>query len=270
MNAYRYPTVFLSHGTPMHAFGEDAYQNSISNFSASFPKPKAIVFVTSHAVSSEHVLILKTEKNSIRHDFSGFPKELYDIQYSCPGDMELADKIEERFKVAGFKTLMEYTVPLDHAVWIPLMHLYPKGDVPVTRVSLPVNLEPAQILKMGHTLASLREQGYLIVSSGGAVHNMREIKWAEKQGAGHEYARHFEEFIVLALQNKDVEAILHSDELPFFKSSHPTLESFNPLVFAVGATLVGDNVNIIFRGIEYGSLSMLCFSLNHAQTQPLH
>jgi 4,5-DOPA dioxygenase extradiol len=270
MSAYRYPTVFLSHGTPMHAFGEDAYQAMLEKFSASLPKPKAVVFVSAHSVSSEPIHILKTEKNTIRHDFSGFPDELYQIDYSCPGDPELADQIVDLFSKDGFQTLTEIAGPLDHGIWIPLRHLYPKGDVPVVRISLPIHFEPAKILKMGHTLAALREQGILVISSGGAVHNLRELKWAEKTGPGRDYAVQFEEFLVLALQNKDVEAVLHSEDLPFFKQAHPTLEHFLPLLFAVGAALPGDEVTILFRGIEYGTLSMLCFSLNHVQNQSLH
>jgi 4,5-DOPA dioxygenase extradiol len=270
MSAYRFPTVFVSHGTPMHAFGEDRYQEMLLQFSASIPKPKAIVFVSAHSISGEHVHVLKTAKNTIQHDFSGFPEELYDVQYSCPGDEALADQVVSSLSVAGFPTLIETHTPLDHGVWIPLMHMYPKGDVPVVRVSLPLSLEPAKILKMGHALATLREQGILVVASGGAVHNLGELKWSEKHGKGHEYANQYEEFLVLALQNKDVEAILHSDELPFFKKAHPTQEHFLPLIFSIGAALKGDEVTILFRGIEYGSLSMLCFSLNHVQTQSLH
>jgi 4,5-DOPA dioxygenase extradiol len=270
MSTFRFPTVFLSHGTPMHAFGEDAYQEMLAKFSADLPKPKAIIFVSAHSISGEQVHVLRTETNTIQHDFMGFPKELYDIQYTCPGDPALADTITQNLRAGGFETHNDTHAPLDHGIWIPLRHLYPKGDVPVVRISLPIDLEPAKILKMGHTLSQLREHGVLIIASGGAVHNLGQLKWSEKVGPGQDFAIQYEEFIVLALQNKDVEAILHSEELLFFKKAHPTLEHFLPMIFSIGATLPNDQVEILFRGIEYGTLSMLCFSLNHVQNQSLH
>ena len=254
----------------MHAFGEDAYQDMLEKFAASLPKPKAIVFVSSHSISGDQVHVLRTEKNTIQHDFMGFPEALYKIDYTCPGDTMLADQITQTLRNDGFETHNDTDAPLDHGIWIPLRHLYPKGDVPVVRISLPVDLEPAKILKMGHTISQLRNEGVMIIASGGAVHNLGKMKWSEKVGKGQDYANQYEEFLVLALQNKDVEAILHSDELPFFKKAHPTIEHFLPMIFSIGATLPGDEVTILFRGVEYDTLSMLCFSLNHVQNQSLH
>jgi 4,5-DOPA dioxygenase extradiol len=270
MSAFRFPSVFFSHGTPMLAYGEDGYQTMLQNFSASLPKPKAIIFVSAHSVSSDQIHVLKTEKNWIQHDFTGFPKDLYDIQYNCPGDPLLANQVAELFVQAGFETTFDLDAPLDHGIWIPLLHLYPKGDIPVVRISLPLNLEPARILKMGHTLAALREEGIMIVASGGAVHNLRKMKWAQKIGTGTSWAQGFEEFLVAVLGNKDVEALLGAAEHPEFNQAHPSNEHFLPLLFAVGAALAKDEANILYRGIEYDSLSMLCFSLNHDQNQSLH
>ena len=270
MNSFRFPSVFLSHGTPMLAYGEDRYQEMLAAFSESLPKPKAILFVSAHSVSSDQIHVLKTKQNWIQHDFNGFPKDLYDIQYQCPGDENLALEVADLFLKAGFSCAIDTDAPLDHGIWIPLRHLYPKGDVPVVRLSLPLNLEPAKILKMGHTLAKLREQGIMIIASGGAVHNLQKMKWAEKNSSGQNWAKEFEEFLILVLGNKDVEALLGAAEHPSFQKAHPSMEHFLPLLFSVGAALTGDEVKILHRGIEYDSLSMLCFSLNHAQNLPLH
>ena len=270
MSAFRFPTVFLSHGTPMLAFGEDEYQAMLERFSKSLPKPKAIVFLSSHSVSGDAVHVLQTEKNVIHHDFIGFPDELYQINYECPGDPKLAEKTAQLLKEASFQVHLDTSGPLDHGIWIPLSHLYPKGDVPVVRVSLPTTLEPAQILKMGHALAGLRNEGVMIVASGGAVHNLRKIEWSKKYSAGADWAIQFENFLLNALEKKDVEAVLHAEEHPFFEKAHPSPEHFLPLIFAIGAALTGDEVTILFNGIQYQSLSMLCFSLNHAQNQSLH
>ncbi|MBU6154961.1 MAG: dioxygenase [Bdellovibrionales bacterium] len=272
MSSYRFPAVFLSHGTPMTAFAHehDPYQDSLLGFARSIPKPKAILFVSAHSLSSDQVHILKCDSNSIQHDFAGFPKELYEMTYSCPGSPPLADEAANLFRQAGFGVKIEPEGPLDHGIWVPLLHLYPKGDVPVVRVSLPINMLPAQILKMGHTLAALREQGVLLVGSGGAVHNLRELQWSGKHSSGAGWALEFEQWLISSLKSKNVEAILHFEDHPGFQRSHPSDEHFLPILFTVGAALPGDEAEILFQGIQYGTLSMLCFSLNPPKTQILH
>jgi len=272
MNPFRFPTVFLSHGTPMAAFTQenDPYQESLHTFAASLPKPRAIIFISAHSISSDQVHILKTETNRIQHDFAGFPPELYDIHYTCPGSTEIAEEASQLLKQAGFTVKLESEGPLDHGIWVPLIHLYPKGEVPVVRVSLPLNLLPAQILKMGHALASLREQGILLIASGGAVHNLRELKWSNKHSAGASWANEFEIWLVESLKAKNVEAIVHFEDHPGFLKSHPSDEHFLPILFTVGAALPGDEASILFRGIQYETLSMLCFSLNPPSTAVLH
>ncbi len=269
MSTYRFPTVFLSHGTPMHAFGEDEYQSMLLAFSESLPKPKAILFLSSRSVSGDSVHVSRAEKNTIQHDYIGFPPELYEIKYECPGEPNVAERAASLLKDAEFNVNMDSQSILDHAIWIPLSHLYPKGEIPVVRISLPIALEPAQILKLGHALATLRNEGIMIIASGGAVHNMREVQWSMKQSKGAEWALQFENFLLNALEKKDVEALLHASEHPMFSKAHPSPEHFLPLLFAVGAALTGDEVSVLFHGIQYKTLSMLCFSLNHAQI-PLH
>ena len=270
MKPFRFPSVFVSHGTPMHAFGEDDYQAKLLQFAKEQPKPKAIVFLSSHSVSSDQVHVLKTEMNTIHHDFIGFPDELYQIKYQCPGDPELSDRITELFLKAGFQTVVDQHAPLDHGIWIPLMHLYPKGDVPVVRISLPLNIHPGQVLKMGHTLSLLRENGIMLIASGGAVHNLKSLKWSEKKSEGFPWAVEFENWLVKNLKEKNVEDLLAFEEFEGYSKAHPSQEHFLPLLFTVGASLPNDEANFIYRGIEYGSLSMLCFNLNLPQTLSLH
>ncbi len=270
MEAFRYPVAFFSHGTPMLAYGEDRYQEMLHQFAAQFPKPRAVIILSAHSVSSDRIHILRTKENRIQHDFNGFPTELYEIEYRCPGEPEVADEAGQLLKAAGMAVSFDDNAPLDHGIWIPMLHLFPKGDVPVVRVSLPLNLTPAQILKMGHALAKLREEGVLMIASGGAVHNIRELKWSEKTGSGAPWANEFEEWLVQMLFQKNVDALITADEQPQFSAAHPSLEHYLPILFAIGASLPADEPTVLYRGVEYGSLSMLCFSLNHAQKKSLH
>ncbi len=246
----------------------------LKNFADSLPKPKAVVFISAHSVSSETVHVLKTEKNTIIHDFTGFPPDLYQVQYQCNGDPTLSDQISKLLVKDGFQTRMDLDSPLDHGIWVPMKHLYPKGDVPVIRVSLPLNLTPALILKLGHALAPLREEGVMIISSGGAVHNLRELRWSHKTLEGAAWAKEFEDWLIAMLNKKDVDSIVNAEEHPHFYQSHPSQEHFLPIISAIGEALPGDQLKILHRGIEYFSLSMLCFALHsdekNAEIRPLH
>ena len=254
----------------MLAFGEDSYQEALFNFSESMPKPKAIICLSSHSISTDSVHILSTLKNTIQHDFSGFPPDLYQIKYSCPGAPDLSMEVAKLLQQGGFKVKVEESAPLDHGIWIPLMHLYPKGDVPLIRISLPMDLMPAQILKLGHSLAKLREEGILLLASGGAVHNLSQLQWSQKTGKGQDWAINFEAWILNCLQTKNVESLMAFEENPDFALAHPSTEHFLPILFSIGAALPGDEVTILYQGVEYNSLSMLCFSLNHLQNRSLH
>jgi 4,5-DOPA dioxygenase extradiol len=125
-------------------------------------------------------------------------------------------------------------------------------------------------MKMGQVLSALREQGVLLLGSGGAVHNLRELRWAEKRGKGADFALRFEEWLITCLQKKDVESLVTFEENPDFFKSHPTSEHFLPLLFTVGSALPQDEFQLVHRGVEYSTLSMLSFTLNHESDHLLH
>jgi 4,5-DOPA dioxygenase extradiol len=67
-----------------------------------------------------------------------------------------------------------------------------------------------------------------------------------------------------------VSSILSFEDHPDAARSHPSNEHFLPVLFAIGAALPGDEVDVFYRGVQYESLSMVCFSLNTAITQQFH
>ncbi len=269
-STFRFPALFVSHGTPMLAYGESPVSDALSALTQTLPKPKALLFVSSHALSSDSIHVLSTEKNTIQHDFSGFQKDLYSLNYPCPGSPALADQVAQLLSQAQFQVKLDRSGPLDHGIWIPSLHLYPKADIPVIRVSIPTTLAPAYILKMGHTLSKLREEGIMLIGSGGAVHNLSRLEWSQKNGPAQSFATQFESWIIDCLTRKDVESLILAEEHPNFFTAHPTSEHYLPLLFTVGSSLPQDDLQILHRGIEYSSLSMLCFSLNRSVSHELH
>jgi 4,5-DOPA dioxygenase extradiol len=262
MTGYRFPTLFLSHGTPMLAYGEDPFTDTLSNLARSLPRPKAVVCLSAHSVSKDKIQVLRTDRNRIAHDFGGFPPDLYEMDYPTPGEPSLADGIVHLLRSAGLPADADPSGPLDHGIWIPLKALYPDGDIPVVRISLPLGMKPLEIMKMGQALAPLREQGILLLASGGAVHNLTELRWSGKRGEPEAFAVRFEEWLIGALARKDVVSLVAFEDHPDFVRSHPSTEHFLPLLFTVGSALPKDEFQIVHRGIEYATLSMLSFLLN--------
>lgn len=258
------PALFVSHGTPMLALAEDRFTEALRAFCRQIEKPRAIVVVSAHGTSSDDQLVEVTagKRSTLIYDFVGFPSALYQMEYPCPGDPELAMRIAGLLGEAGFQAQLTAQNRLDHGVWIPLRVAFPEADIPVVQVTVPASAGPRHVLKLGKALSSLRGEGILLVGSGGAVHNLQKLKWYLKDGAGAEWAQQFEAWVKEQLKTKNVEALVEFEENgPQARLAHPTAEHFYPLLFTIGSAWLGDEAVSIFEGIQYDSLSMLTFAM---------
>jgi 4,5-DOPA dioxygenase extradiol len=68
------------------------------------------------------------------HDFGGFPRELYQVQYPAPSDPELALRVQRL--LAPFPVRLDERWGLDHGTWAVLCHVYPQADIPVVQLSI--------------------------------------------------------------------------------------------------------------------------------------
>lgn len=262
----RLPSVFLSHGTPMLALQEpedDAFVRNVHAWFSKLPeKPRAVVVVSAHGLSEEGTVeISAVTKNSLIYDFRGFPAALYQVRYEAPGAPDLVPRLIELISSKGFRT--EVTGRgIDHGVWVPLRVAFPDAEIPIIQVSLPHPSQPEKVLLLGKALGALRDEGVLIVGSGGMVHNLHQLQWNQKHGDPLPWARAFAEWVQARLRAKDVGAIVDFEaEAPFANLAHPTIEHFYPIFITLGASLPGDELDWIHEGYEYGTLSMDCFAL---------
>src|SRR5690606_12563252 len=102
----------------------------------------------------------------------GFPAHTYELVYPAPGDPELAARIAGMLGEDG-QARVDPARGFDHGVFIPLKLMFPGADVPVVQLSLRRDLDPAAHIAAGRALASLRDEGVLVVGSGMSFHNMR-------------------------------------------------------------------------------------------------
>lgn len=248
-----FPSLYISHGSPMLALEPGASGPALARLAAQMPKPRAIVIVSAHWESNE-LLVGGNPQPDTWHDFGGFPKALFEVQYPAPGDPQLAAEVVELLKAAELPTRIDAERPFDHGVWVPLSLMYPQADIPVVQVSLPTRGGPALQTRVGHALASLREHGVLLIGSGSITHNLRELDWHAGPESVEPWAKSFRDWMIEKLAAND-EAALHDyrQQAPNAVRNHPSDEHLLPLYFARGA---GGAFGIAHQGFTMGALGM--------------
>jgi 4,5-DOPA dioxygenase extradiol len=226
---------------------------ALARLAAEIPKPKAIVIVSAHWESNE-LLVSGNPQPETWHDFGGFPKALFEVQYPAPGDPRLAAEVAELLKTAGFAARIDSNRPFDHGVWVPLSLMYPLADIPIVQVSLPTRGGPALQTRVGHALASLREHGVLLIGSGSITHNLRELDWHAGPESVEPWALAFRDWMIDKLAAND-EAALHDyrAQAPNAVRNHPSDEHLLPLYFARAA---GGQFSVAHQGFTMGALGM--------------
>lgn len=125
------------------------------------------------------------------HDFGGFPREPYQVQYPAPGSPELAARVHNLLKPLEVE-LDEKTWGLDHGTWSVLCHVFPQADIPVVQLSID-DTKPAEFhYEIGKRLAPLRDEGVLIVGSGNIIHNLHTYAWGRHEVEPFDWAVRFE------------------------------------------------------------------------------
>jgi len=259
----RMPVIFISHGSPMLALDGEEWGLALRDWALALPRPKAVVVLSAHWESPVGgrpgaVAITSAARPGILHDFGGFPPELYRLDYPVAGDPERAESCRRSLAAAGFEVHLDGRRPLDHGVWAPLRSLFPDADIPVVQISLP-DLDPAGLLRLGQCLSPLREEGVLLMASGGLVHNLGLLDW-QGNAEPPAWARAFEEWAETRVERGDLQSLLRAKlDAPSYALAVPTPEHFHPLYFALGAA-DGSTANTVFQGWQLGSLSLRCWA----------
>jgi 4,5-DOPA dioxygenase extradiol len=249
------PTVFVSHGSPMHALQPGAVRGVWQGIAQRLPRPKAIVMSSAHWETDAPAVTGAARPETI-HDFYNFPRPLYEIQYPAKGDPGLAERIVQLLNSNDLNSTKDADRGLDHGAWSPLLHMYPEADIPVIQVSVQTHLGPRHHVEVGRALAPLAHEGILLFGSGHMTHNLREM---DRSGRGGilPYAKDFQSWTNERIQSGRLDELVEYRRLSKDGvRAHPTDEHFLPLFFALGAAPEKYRAEHLYDGIEMGALAM--------------
>ena len=254
----RMPAAFLGHGSPMIALERNRYTEAWHAFGASVPRPRAILAVSAHWYVNATAVTAMPRPRTI-HDFFGFPRELFEVDYPAPGLPALAEEVADVAR-PDFVGADRDGWGLDHGTWSVLVHAFPDADIPVVQLSINAQKPAEWHVAMGARLAALRERGVLVVGSGNVVHNLRAIDWT-RPDAAFDWNERFDTHArqLLAERPGDAaELVTHRD----YAASAPTAEHFLPLLYLAGiAAAAGKGAEVLVAGPAYGSLSMTSYTV---------
>jgi 4,5-DOPA dioxygenase extradiol len=254
-----FPAVFVSHGAPTLAIDDGAAHQFLRGYGEALGRPRAVVVASAHwATSAPAVCAVNTPKTI--HDFSGFPRALYQLAYPAPGSPALARRVAELLAKAGIDCALDQNWGLDHGAWVPLLLMYPAADIPVLQIALQPQLGTQHHYALGRALAPLRDEGVLILGSGGATHNLRQLGAPDTPPPA--WASDFSDWLHNTIASGQIETLLNYRALaPKAAQNHPTEEHLLPLLFAAGAG-AGGHGRRVHTSTTYGSLMMDAYAFD--------
>jgi len=261
-NTEKMPVLFLGHGSPMNAIEENQFVDGFRNLDKTLPKPNAILCISAHwYINGTKVIAMKMPPTI--HDFGGFPRELYDVQYPAPGCPELAIATKQLLSPAEVE--LDQKWGLDHGAWSVIKHLYPNADVPVIELSIDNTKSPEYHFNLAKQLGSLRDKGILIIGSGNIVHNLRLVDWQNfhKDNYGLDWAIEAKETINQWILDGNYQPIIDYDkQIRAIQLAAPTPDHYLPLLYALGLKGKTDKIELFNDKMVAGSLSMTSLKIS--------
>jgi 4,5-DOPA dioxygenase extradiol len=258
----RMPVLFVGHGSPVYAIEDNHWSRGFRALPSLIRKPSAILTISAHWFT-DGTLITGNEKPITIHDFFGFPRELNEVQYSAPGNLDLGLRIKGLIGEDVAEITEEWG--LDHGTWSVLRWMYPKADVPVVQLSINRNLSMLQHFELAKSLAPLRDEDVLIIGSGNITHNLRDIMVRMQTGdlSIPNWAAKFDRKLKDILEARDTQALLelwpNSDDA---RRAHPTPDHFLPIIYTYATTDSRDVVRFPIEGFDRSS-SMRAIMYDH-------
>ncbi|ORX93003.1 Extradiol aromatic ring-opening dioxygenase [Basidiobolus meristosporus CBS 931.73] len=246
----RLPVVYISHGGPNLVFEDTKPSRDLQKLGNKLSKlePKAVVVFSAHWETRDNVAVQTSNVNSLIYDFYGFPKHYYQVTYDSKGDANVSRRVLELLKQGGIEAVEEKKRGIDHGVWVPFTKMFPTPNFPIVQVSLKDRGSMEEHIKIGAALAALRDEGVLLIGSGSAVHNLRDLG-RYMNGMPPNFVVQFDkdlEHMCCNLQGVERENALCSlKSHPILRNAHPSIEHLIPVHIVAGAAGNDKGVRVI-------------------------
>jgi 4,5-DOPA dioxygenase extradiol len=257
------PVLFVGHGSPMNAIEDNEFSREWSALAARVPCPKAILCISAHW-ETDGVRVTAMDRPRTIHDFGGFPRELYEVQYPAPGSAWLAAEVKNALKNSDVAFDSEWG--LDHGCWSVLSRMYPNADVPIVQLSLDTGRSARQQYDCAQGLAPLRDNGVLIVGSGNLVHNLGLVEFSGdgprdfNKPFGFDWAIEANQlFKKLIADNKHEKLTEYQSLGKAVRLAVPTPEHYLPMLYAFALRRSGEPIKWFNDKPVAGSLTMTSF-----------
>jgi len=253
------PAIFFGHGNPMNALSRNVYTDGWVSIGKSIPRPNAVLAVSAHWCIPACAVTANLAPRTI-HDFGGFPRELYQVEYPAPGSPELARRVKDL--LVPVSVGLDESWGLDHGTWSVLRHVLPGADIPVVQLSIDERRPPSLHYEIGKRLAPLREEGVLVIGSGNVVHNLHSYAWGSRGVHPFDWAVRFEKHAR--------ELLLKGDDAPLIDYEKlgrdamlcvPTPDHYLPLLYVLGLRKENEQISFPVQGVDGGSVSMLAVQI---------
>lgn len=254
----RLPAFFIAHGSPLLALEDNEYTRFLERLGQDLGTPRGIAVFSAHWDSPEQ-LISVDSRHETMHDFYGFPEEMYSLTYPAPGDPQLSSRISALFKDSNLPHQPVLGRGLDHGVWVILKKMFPQANIPVVALSVDSLRSPEEQYRIGRMLKPLREEGILVIASGGLVHNLRMLRQDDQP---EDWAQTFDAWIAKQLEGWNLSALFNYEkQAPHARDAVPAYgrEHFVPLFYAMGAADDGRRAQLMIQAYQYGTLSLNCW-----------
>lgn len=256
------PALFIGHGSPQLAVEDSVYRRGWTKIAKGLPRPKAVLCISAHW-TTRGTFITGADRPSTIHDFLGFSRELYEIEYPAYGSIDLTWRVCEL--LGQQNVTVDHDRGLDHGAWSVLLAMFSSADVPIVQLSLDIDQPAQHHYDLARRLAPLRSEGILVLGSGNVVHNLSQHNRMDPEPRA--WGTRFDAKIRALIETADYDSVVGYEALGTDAAlSVPTVEHFLPLVYVLGVAQPSDRARVFNAGLR-SAVSMTSYVLDASSAE---
>lgn len=249
------PLLFIGHGSPMNGIENNQFSQQWTSLANDFPEPTAVICISAHWLT-RGTFVTAMEKPRTIHDFGGFSKALFDVQYPAIGSPAIAEETQKLITKTAIH--LDHDWGLDHGTWTIIRHIYPKANIPILQLSIDYHQSPQYHYELAQELATLRRKGVLIIGSGNMVHNLRMVDFQKINSTyGYDWAIEMNEKFKKNITERNHKDLINYESMgQAAKLAIPTPDHYYPLLYILGMQEKNEEASFFNDVPVGGSLTM--------------